>query len=85
MLASKACALSVVQQLYQMEFIGPAGSLVSGSKKNQVEIRPFPVVVRDELERELNRTILEHRLSPSLVVNVFLFCFIMLFFCPPIK
>jgi hypothetical protein len=53
-----------------MKFIGPAGSLVSGSKKTQLETRPFPVIVRDELERELNRTILEHRLLPKTVVCI---------------
>jgi hypothetical protein len=67
-LASKACALTIVQQLYQMEFIGPAGSLVGGSKKNLVETKTFPVIVRDELERELRQTLLEYRLLPTLVV-----------------
>jgi hypothetical protein len=54
-----------------MEFIGPAGPLVGGSKKNQVETRPFPVIIRDELERELKRTLLEYRLQPTLVVRLF--------------
>ncbi|KAK4029626.1 dosage compensation regulator [Daphnia magna] len=65
-LASKSCALSIVRQLYEMKFIGPSGTTV-GTKKNQVETKPFPVILRDELEKELNKTIVEFRLLPSIV------------------
>lgn len=69
-LASKSCALSIVRQLYEMKFIGPSGTTV-GTKKNQVETKPFPVILRDELEKELNKTIMEFRLLPSIVVWTF--------------
>ncbi len=74
--ASKTCALSMVRQLYDLKIIGPAVPPTVGSKKNpQGDTKPFPIILRLENERLLDRTLLEHQISPLHVVIHCLVCF----------
>lgn len=88
--ASKTCALSMVRQLYDWKIIGPAVPSTVGSKKNsQGDTKPFPVILRLGNEKHLDRTLLEHQISPLHVVIYRLVCFSLirrlLNFSPPVK
>ena len=65
--ASKACALSLVRQLYHAKVIGP----FSTTKKNSSETTPFAVVLLPELEDDLDRIIYDLSLRPMVIPSFF--------------
>lgn len=64
----------MVRQLYDLKLIGPACPNTGSKKLAQGDTKPFPVVLRQEVERELDRTIMECRLNPTYLVMLIL-CF----------
>ena len=65
----------MVKQLYDLKIIGPAGSALGGKKNPSGDIQPFPVLLSTEVERDLYRTISTYRLTPNVVVSIFLSVF----------
>lgn len=61
----------MVRQLYDVKIIGPAGPIVGSKKNPQGDTKPFPTILRPEVERELDRTIMEYRLTPSFLVILY--------------
>lgn len=67
-IASKSCALSLVRQLFHLNVI----TAFNGTLKRNPEkdlIRPFPVVVRPDIERQLNEAVRSLNLSVAIPVS----------------
>ena len=54
----------MVRQLYDLKFIGPAVPTVGSKKYPLGDAKPFPVILKLEVERDLDRTLVEHRMTP---------------------
>jgi len=77
--ASKACALSLIRQLYHAKVIGA----FSTAKKNSSETTPFAVVLHPDIEDDLDRVIYDLSLRP--VVRAFFLYFCQFVLGPLIK
>ena len=59
--ASKACALSLIRQLYQANIIGP----FAGGKRNSGDTTPFAVILNSDIEEDMDRLVYDLGLRPS--------------------